>query len=108
LPVCDARGFKVGPSRRSHSTGFVGIDPDERERLVTELCDFAAGSFIYHHRWQVGDLLMWVELATMHRVAGDAPPQDRRVMLRTIERARIGGRLRLHNWQQGPILLRRA
>src|SRR4051794_33923110 len=27
---------------------------------------------------------MWVELATMHRAAGDTPPQDHRVMLRTL------------------------
>ena len=30
------------------------------------------------------DLLMWDDLARMHRGAGDAPPQDRRVMPRTI------------------------
>lgn len=69
----------------SHSTGFVGVDPDEGERLVAELCEFAAQDrFTYYHQWRVGDLLMWDELATMHRGAGDAPPQDRRVMLRTI------------------------
>jgi alpha-ketoglutarate-dependent taurine dioxygenase len=69
----------------ANSTGFVGIDPDEGERLVGELCDFAVQDrFTYYHSWRVGDLLMWDELATMHRGAGDAPPQDRRVMLRTI------------------------
>lgn len=69
----------------SHSTGFVGLSADEGEELVAELCEFAVQDrFTYYHEWQVGDLLMWDELATMHRGAGDAPPQDRRVMLRTI------------------------
>ena len=69
----------------SHSTGFVGMDPEAGEALVAELSDFAVqDSFTYYHQWRVGDLLMWDELATMHRGAGDAPPQDRRVMLRTI------------------------
>jgi taurine dioxygenase len=81
-PISGRKILFVNPS---HSTGFVGIDPDEGERLVGELCDFAVQDrFTYYHSWRVGDLLMWDELATMHRGAGDAPPQDRRVMLRTI------------------------
>ena len=35
-------------------------------------------------RRRVGDVLMWDELATMHRGAGDYRPDERRVMLRTI------------------------
>jgi hypothetical protein len=44
-PVSGRKILFVTPS---HSTGFVGIDPDERERLVTELYDFAVQDrFIY-------------------------------------------------------------
>jgi alpha-ketoglutarate-dependent taurine dioxygenase len=32
----------------------------------------------------MGDVLIWDERATMHRGAGDAKPEERRVMLRTI------------------------
>jgi alpha-ketoglutarate-dependent taurine dioxygenase len=35
-------------------------------------------------RSPVGDLVMWDELATMHRGAGDYRPDERRIMLRTI------------------------
>jgi alpha-ketoglutarate-dependent taurine dioxygenase len=31
----------------------------------------------------VGDLVMWDELATMHRGAGDSRPEEHRVMLRS-------------------------
>ncbi|HEX3953827.1 MAG TPA: TauD/TfdA family dioxygenase [Stellaceae bacterium] len=69
----------------SHQTGFVGMEPEAGLQLVKDLGAFATQDrFTYYHRWQVGDLLMWDELATMHRGAGDAPPDDRRVMLRTI------------------------
>ena len=40
--------------------------------------------FVYYHQWRVGDLLMWDELSTMHRGAGDYQPDERRIMLRTI------------------------
>ena len=40
--------------------------------------------FVYYHSWQVGDVLMWDEAATMHRGAGDCEPRERRIMLRTI------------------------
>jgi taurine dioxygenase len=81
-PVSERPILFVNPS---HSTGFAGVDPEEGERLVAELCEFAVQErFTYYHQWRIGDLLMWDELATMHRGAGDAPPQDRRVMLRTI------------------------
>lgn len=81
-PVSGRRILFVNPS---HSTGFIGLGPEQGERLVAELCEFAVQDrFTYYHHWQVGDLLMWDELATMHRGAGDAPPTDRRVMLRTI------------------------
>ncbi|MBV9825236.1 MAG: TauD/TfdA family dioxygenase [Alphaproteobacteria bacterium] len=81
-PVTSQPVLFVNPS---HQTGFIGIDLEEGERLVAEISDFATQDrFTYYHRWQVGDLLIWDELATMHKGAGDAPPLDRRIMLRTI------------------------
>jgi alpha-ketoglutarate-dependent taurine dioxygenase len=37
-----------------------------------------------YRAWRVGDVVMWDEIATMHRGAADARPEERRIMLRTI------------------------
>ena len=39
---------------------------------------------IYAHDWRVGDLLIWDQWSTMHRGAGDFPPDERRVKIRAI------------------------
>ncbi len=68
-----------------HTHGFVGMAREEAWELIEELAAHATQDrFTYYHSWQVGDLLMWDERATMHRGAGDANPAERRVMLRTI------------------------
>ena len=68
-----------------HTHSFVGIEQKEAWPLIEELATHATQDrFVYYHSWQVGDLLIWDERATMHRGAGDYAPQERRVMLRTI------------------------
>jgi taurine dioxygenase len=68
-----------------HTHGFVGMDRQQSWPLIEELAAHATQDrFVYYHRWQVGDVLMWDERATMHRGAGDYVPQERRIMLRTI------------------------
>ena len=68
-----------------HTHGFVGMRKDEAWPLIEELAAHSTQErFTYYHSWQVGDLLMWDERATMHRGAGDYRPDERRVMLRTI------------------------
>src|SRR6185503_5213712 len=68
-----------------HTHGFVGMEREEAWPLIEELSAHATQDrFVYYHHWRVGDLLMWDELATMHRGAGDYRPEERRVMLRTI------------------------
>ena len=69
----------------THTHGFEGMAADEATRLIEELRDHATQDrFVYYHAWRVGDVLMWDEIATMHRGAGDARPEERRIMLRTI------------------------
>ena len=69
----------------THTHGFEGMASDEAVRLIEELRDHATQEpFVYYHAWRVGDVVMWDEIATMHRGAGDARPEERRVMLRTI------------------------
>jgi taurine dioxygenase len=68
-----------------HTHGFLGMSREQSWPLIEELAAHATQErFTYYHRWRVGDLLIWDERATMHRGAGDYPPQERRVMLRTI------------------------
>ena len=69
----------------THTHGFEGMEAAEAVRLIEELRDHATSErFVYYHPWRVGDALIWDEVATMHRGAGDARPEERRVMLRTI------------------------
>ena len=68
-----------------HTHGFQGMPRDEAWTLIEELAEHSTREqFIYYHQWRVGDVLMWDELATMHRGAGDYRPDERRVLLRTI------------------------
>jgi taurine dioxygenase len=68
-----------------HTHGFLGMTREEAWPLIEELADHATQDrFVYYHHWRVGDVLMWDELATMHRGAGDYRADERRVMLRTI------------------------
>lgn len=81
-PVSGRKILFVNPM---HTHGFVGMAHDDAWRLIEDLADHSTQDrFTYYHQWQVGDLLIWDELATMHRGAGDYRPDERRVMLRTI------------------------
>jgi taurine dioxygenase len=69
----------------SHTHGFVGLGRDEGTALIEQLAEHATESrFVYHHRWKVGDLVIWDEVSTMHKGAGDSPPDQRRMLMRTI------------------------
>jgi taurine dioxygenase len=47
--------------------GVVGLPDDEGVALVEGLVDFATQErFVYRHRWQVGDVLMWDNRCTLH------------------------------------------
>jgi alpha-ketoglutarate-dependent taurine dioxygenase len=81
-PVSGRRILFVNPL---HTHGFQGMARDEAFALIEELAQHSTREqFVYYHQWRVGDVLMWDELATMHRGAGDYRPDERRIMLRTI------------------------
>ncbi|HEX3861211.1 MAG TPA: TauD/TfdA family dioxygenase [Stellaceae bacterium] len=68
-----------------HTHGFAGMERAAAWELIEELAAHSTQEkFVYYHSWQVGDLLIWDERATMHRGAGDYHPEERRIMLRTI------------------------
>jgi taurine dioxygenase len=81
-PVNGRNVLFVNPT---HCHGFVGMDDGEAIPLIEELRDHATQDrFVYYHAWRVGDVVMWDEIATQHRGASDARPEERRIMLRTI------------------------
>ena len=52
----------------SHIARLVGMPEAEGRALVRELADFATQPrFVYRHQWQVGQVLIWDNLCTMHR-----------------------------------------
>ena len=52
----------------SHASHVIGWPLDEGRALLHELMEFATRpEFVYRHVWTPGDLLMWDNLATMHR-----------------------------------------
>lgn len=61
----------------------VGMDPDEGRALLDELIEHATQErFVYRHRWQAHDILMWDNRCTMHSVEPFDNTSVRRVMHR--------------------------
>ena len=59
------------------------LPEDEGRALILEVSQFATQEqFVYRHRWQPNDLVMWDNRLTMHR-ATEFAPHHRRLMRRT-------------------------
>jgi alpha-ketoglutarate-dependent 2,4-dichlorophenoxyacetate dioxygenase len=71
----------------SHASHILGMPIDEGRALLRELSDFAtAPRFVYTHRWQVGEVVMWDNRCTMHRGTDFADTVHRRDLRRTTVR----------------------
>jgi len=71
----------------SHISRIVGYRKDETRALLEELTAFATQpQFVYAHRWRLGDVVMWDNLATMHRATPFDDQRYRRDMRRTTVR----------------------
>jgi taurine dioxygenase len=67
-----------------HTTHIVGLDRSESDALLAELWEhLRQPQFLYAHRWQAGDLLIWDNCATQHRATCDYALPERRLMHRT-------------------------
>ena len=67
----------------SHAGGIVGWPVPEARAFLRDLVEHATQrQFVYSHRWKVGDLVMWDNRRTMHRVR-PYPEGERRDMRRT-------------------------
>ena len=60
-----------------------GMGSAEARRLIEDLTSFAAEPrFVYRHKWETDDILMWDNRCTMHRRDG-FDPTTIRIMHRT-------------------------
>ena len=67
---------------------FEGMTLEDSQALLAELNAFATEDrFVYRHRWQVGDLLIWDNRATMHK----ATPYDDVRYRRRMHRSMVQG-----------------
>jgi taurine dioxygenase len=64
--------------------GVEGMPEDEAVDLIAELdAHCVRPEFLYRHKWQVGDLLMWDNTSSMHLAICDYALPERRLMHRT-------------------------
>jgi taurine dioxygenase len=60
---------------------IVGLTAKESRNILGFLFSHIASSdFVYRHRWQPGDIVVWDELATLHLAPEDFAPHPRRVV----------------------------
>jgi taurine dioxygenase len=67
--------------------GIEGMPEDEGREIIAELTEHCIQpKFIYRHRWQVGDVVMWDNAAALHLAIADYKLPQRRLLHRvTIE-----------------------
>jgi len=65
-------------------TEIVGMSKEAGAQLRDMLIEHSTASrFVYQHRWEVGDLLIWDNAATQHLAIADFALPQRRLMYRT-------------------------
>jgi alpha-ketoglutarate-dependent taurine dioxygenase len=79
-PVTGRKSLYISPI---YNDAVEGLDDRAARWLIDELTEFAAQSrFMYKHRWEPDDVLMWDNRCTIHAVTPH-DPAERRVMHRT-------------------------
>jgi taurine dioxygenase len=69
---------------RGDCTGIVGMDAEEAQRLICALADhIVRPEFVYRHRWQRGDVVMWDNCTVQHKAIIDYDLPQRRLIHRT-------------------------
>ena len=79
----DESGRKALYVNANFTKYVVGLPADESERLLFRLFAHASRQeFVYRHRWQLGDLVLWDNRSVMHYAIGDYDEQ--RIMHRIV------------------------
>jgi taurine dioxygenase len=69
---------------------IVGMTPAESQALLDELLKHAVrDEFVYTHRWQKGDVLLWDNRAALHRANFDYDPAEHRLLYRVLVRGEV-------------------
>jgi taurine dioxygenase len=75
-------GRKAVYVSRLMSVRIEGMDDDEGQALIEDICDIIeAPDNIYEHVWKPGDILMWDNLSSLH-ARTDWPQEQRRTLRR--------------------------
>jgi taurine dioxygenase len=57
-----------------------GMDAGESDATIDELTGYMIQPGAeYHHRWRVGDVVIWDNRCSYHKAAGDYPPEEERI-----------------------------
>jgi alpha-ketoglutarate-dependent taurine dioxygenase len=79
-PVTGRKSLYISPI---YNDEVEGMDQASAKQLIDELTAFAGQDrFVYSHRWETDDIVMWDNRCTMHAVT-PFDPRERRVMHRT-------------------------
>ena len=81
-PVTGRKALYLNPNRLDH---IVGLERAESDALLDELADEARKPrHHFGHVWTRGDIVVWDNRATMHRVVIDYPEGEPRIMQRVL------------------------
>lgn len=73
---------------------FLGMTEAESKPLISFLCEHSVNPrFVYRHRWEERDLVMWDNRCLTHLAVGDYDPREYRHMIRTSTMGDYYGRL---------------
>ena len=79
-PVTGRQSLYISPI---YNDEVEGMDANAAKGLIDELTTFAAQPcFVYRHRWEPDDVVLWDNRCTMHQVTPH-DPRERQVMHRT-------------------------
>jgi alpha-ketoglutarate-dependent 2,4-dichlorophenoxyacetate dioxygenase len=68
----------------AHAARVEGLPEDEGRALIDELMAFATQErFVYAHKWQPHDLILWDNRAVIHRATPFESATEKRLMVRT-------------------------
>lgn len=82
-PVTGRKGLYLG----NHASHVPGMDFEEGVQLLAELERFATqDKYVYRHKWQVDDVLMWDNRGTMHCVTPYDAVKEKRAIHRVVIR----------------------
>jgi len=79
----DQTGKKAIYVNRLMTVGIEGMSDEEAQPILDHVFDhMEKEEFVYAHKWQVGDILLWDNRCSTH-ARTDFPADQRRLMLRT-------------------------